>query len=457
MTKDKVKKNTNQKPKAKKTNKKVEKQGTGFSKKLKTVLIIICALILTSCLAIDIWYLYIAIFAPKKIVSTTHIVDTLTTADNTKKSFIELNVFRNQNHNGYQGYEIKFNQFLDETKTNLYSYGIQYISKTTDDSNNDIFKFYADKTTRDNKAYSRSGSWPVITEYYHGFGTYDVNSDYYDKFEYQSVDNFETTSLATNTFDSFKIELNKDIYLMKFRGNQDYTSSNTTDEAKKSYLDSTATYTVTSGTRSYLVVHYIEKTTYHSYYDINYFTKLILESLSPLKAGGSQKMVFSLPDMFDYYKYNESTKQYSEDRELNSTKLTQEVSNYYAITVTISNDGIRKSEDSLFNCVNGSSTFTINSEDYINEEFFVGRPVITATLDNFELIKDENDKYNIILKDSFVQRYESYKSKIYLRLNLDYISYFESQGLMSVNSPTLESVRGFKVYKINIQRTGYGG
>lgn len=30
MTKDKVKKNKNQKPKAKKTNKKVEKQGTGF-------------------------------------------------------------------------------------------------------------------------------------------------------------------------------------------------------------------------------------------------------------------------------------------------------------------------------------------------------------------------------------------------------------------------------------------
>lgn len=424
--------------------------------KIKSFLIIICALIITICLAIDIWYFWIVIFAPKKIISTTHIVDTQTTSDGNKQSFIELKVFKNENHNGYKGYEIKFNKLLDENREHIYSYGIQYIAKDTQNNSDEIFKFYADKNSRDKKYYTRSGSWPVVTEYYHGFGTYDVNNEIYNKFEYQSIDNFKTTSLSTNSSDAFKIELNNEIYLMKFRGNQDYTSSNTSSETKKKYLDSTATYTITTGARSYILINYIEKTNYHSYYDINYFSKLIYESLTPLKSGNSQKMVFELPDMFDYYKYNTNTMQYSLEREINSTKITQEVSNYYAMIVTISNDGIKRSQDSLFNCVNGSSTFTLDGEDYISEEFFVGRPVITATLDNFNLIED-NGKYIIMLKDEFLNKYLKYKTNIYLHLKLDYITYFESQGLMNVNVPTLDSLRGFKVYKMDIQRTNYGG
>ena len=193
--------------------------------------------------------------------------------------------------------------------------------------------------------------------------------------------------------------------------------------------------------------------TYHHIYDVNFLNKTIFESLSTLK-NGTHTVVYDFPDMFDYYKYDKDSKQYSATREIDTVKISQQIKNYYSIKVTISDDGVQQSTDSLFNCFNGQSTFNITG-NYENTEYFIGRAIIYTTLNDFDLIKLDNGTYNIKLKEEFITEYEQSKNLLYLNLTLDYYPY-EQQGMV-VNEPTLESLCGFNVYKLEINKNFYGG
>lgn len=439
----------NKKPRKQKKKKSTEKKIS----KLKLTFIILVSILTALCLAVDIWALWIYFFAPQKIVSKTYMVDFQTTEDGDKEPFVELKYFSNANKNGYEALDLKFNFMLDENQSSLYSQGIQYVAQNSEQSNSLNFNFYADTSTRDKEPYDTTTSWGNTKRYYNGFGTWLVNSNF-DKFEYQSFDNYETTSNSTNPIDlnaSFKIELGEgNLYMLKFRAFNDYVDTKVSAEKREQYLTKSFVQTREENVDWNVFSSSTDIVSYHYMYDVNYLTKLLFDSLEPIKKGSSQVLVYDLPDVFDYFKYVDG--QYSDEREIDSLKLEQQVKNYYTIKVTVLDDGIQKSDESLFNCVKGSASFNLTN-DYSSNEFYVGRSVIHATFENFDLVERDDGTFDIVLNSEFLNKYEKYKSKIYLNLILDYKPY-ENKGLI-VNEPTYDSVKGFSVYKIDINKSYY--
>jgi len=185
-------------------------------KALKIPLIIFLAILFTACVAIDGWYLYILLKSPDKIVETTYKIGLQETTDGEQRHFIEINYMSNDNKNGLELFEIKYNYMLDEKQEDFYSQGLQYVSY----NNNLGWSYY----TEPDKFYrsSKYGSWPAYyyDDYY--MGSYHPNKDT-QVFNYMSADNYEkSTLISTNPIGdttSFKIQVGDDLFLMKFRGN----------------------------------------------------------------------------------------------------------------------------------------------------------------------------------------------------------------------------------------------
>ena len=74
---------------------------------------------------------------------------------------------------------------------------------------------------------------------------------------------------------------------------------------------------------------------YYSYYGFDYFAKLIYDAVKPMAYGTNQTCVWKFGDLFDYYKYNGSTYDENAISQVESSKVIEEVLNYYAIKVTI--------------------------------------------------------------------------------------------------------------------------
>lgn len=422
----------------------------------KIALIVIASIVFTVCLAADIWYLYILLFAPEKYNSKTFKIDTMTDASGNQKNFIELVYNSNENGNGYEALDVKFNFLIDEEKSSFYSQGIQLVATSQTQKNSLGFKFLGDKSTISDSNYDSGGIYPFLEQYHHGFGTYAPNSNF-EQYNYQSIDDYETTSISTNPINldtSFKLEIGKELYMVKFRGFNDYKDTMVAEEKRQNYLNISHVDTLYENI-DYFVIFTIEHfVNWHYQYDVNFLIQLLFNSLEPIKSGGTQTIVFDLPDMFDYYKYDEKTGQYSSERELDTTKIRSEIRNFYSLKVTVSKNGLSKYSDSLFNCVKGSSTFNITG-DYVSDEFFAGRSVIRADLEDFVLQETSTpNTFTILLSDEFVSKHNQYKDKIYLSLYLDYKTYFESKNL-NVLEPTKDSLRGFAVYKVEINKSYY--
>ncbi len=422
---------------------------------LKNFAMVLLALIITVCFGIDIWYFWIVLFGPEKITSTTLKVDFQVSADGNKEPAIEIKYFSNENKNGLECYEVKYNYMMDENKSQLISKGIQYTSLAKNTSNSLSWIFYKDPSSADSNVYKtdKKGWGLTQSKYHNAFGTFEINNSF-NKKEYQSADNFKTVINSVNPIDSsngFKWEMGSDIYEVKFRKNNDYYDSKVKEEKKEAYLNNTYQFDERVKWDYYMFYDESHYNTYHCIYDVNYLNKTLYESLDPVKNGGTQTLIYELPDIFDYYKYDKESKNYSEVRETDSTKLTNEINNYYAIRLTILKDGITKASESLFGTVDGNSTFNL-TDDYEKTDYFVGRAVIDVSINDFDLIKN-NETYDLLLNEAFIKKYGDYKSNIFLNLNLDY-SNFEKQNL-HVNEPTKQSLQGFKVYKLNINKTYY--
>lgn len=421
---------------------------------VQNILIIIAAIIVAICLVIDVWFIYIKLLGPQKIISTTYIVGMQEAENETSEPFIEIKYHSNENNNGYECLDIKYNFLLDEEKSSLYSQGIQYVANSQKQSKNFNFEFYADPSSKQSSPYKKLFGLP-IRKFYYAFGTFDSTNNY-TKREYQSIDNYETTTLSTNpisTNSSFKLEIDNDIYMVKFRGNKDLTSTDVSDEKKQDYLNKT--YITQESFDVLSNIFTLDFADYHYLYDVNFLNKSLFESLESVKSGTTQTIVYDFPDIFDYYKYNKETQQYSEEREKDTSKLQTEIRNFYQIKVTVSKDGIQKSSESLFNSVNGNSTFNLTG-DYSKNQFFVGRSIIYATLNDFKLVDNQDKTYSIKLNENFINKYEKNKDNIYLSLYLDYKEFYENKDLV-VDHPTIDSMCGFKVYKLEINKSYYYG
>lgn len=364
---------------------------------MKKALIVIATILGIICIGLDLWCVLIYTYGDNKEVSNTILVDNLTTADGSEtKPFIEVNYYTNENENGLELFEIKFNYFVDENMTDFVSVGLQYV---TDTSENDI--------TWDKKA----GYWHVTNEERYGFLNlgyrmeydryyeYSVgeNSSYY---EYQSTDDYATT--LGNTINPirdtsrFKISIGDDIYSLGFK----FYKPEEDFYLGYAKLTSIATEDITS---------------FYALVDQHLLAYTLFESMSEATYGSNNFTVAKFSNFFDYYKYDGST--YVAVDNVNNEKIRTDFENYYVMKINKYEDGATLATQSLFKTIKGDSTFNLNG-DKVYEDYYYGRTIINVDIDNFDKEELEDGTIKLVLKNTFIDDYDDYSKAILLDIDI---------------------------------------
>jgi len=360
----------------------------------KKILIFVISLLLSVCVGINVWYLYIYLYGMDKVVSSTFEVGLQTLADDSEtRYFIEVNYLSNEDGNGVELFEIKFNYMFDEDQNAFYSQGLQYV----DSNSNMYFREY----TFISKKSSTKNFWGWESAYWDYKKQIIPNPSTTTRYNYMSSDDYKTTAISTNPINNdtgFKLQLGDDLYLMKLKG--EIARSDSYEKIGNGwwYTDYAKTYDV---------------------YDIDYFAGLLFNGVQSLKNGTQSPMVWEFGNLFDYYAYDETTGVYNEKVNLDKAKsIIEDTKSYYSIMVTKSSSGATKVEDSIFNCVSGNSGFT-SSENIEMSDYFVGRTVINV--DNLDLIKVQivDNKYALKLSSRFIEGYGFCSDRISLNILID--------------------------------------
>lgn len=372
--------------------------------RMPVLVVVIIAILTAACLAIDCWFLYIKLYGDVKLPTHTYEVGLQKTSEGDTKYFVEVEYYSNENKNGLECFEIKFNYLLDERQENFYSQGLQLVADTKDDS--------IKLSLTEDGANKEFAYWDAGGNHYNRDVFYNYKTEENSKlFNYASGNDYSTTTISTNPLGDksyFRIQLGEQLYLMKFKSSYRETRDPETYAdfiSKRSY--SPAIYCWFNDS-NYIV------------YDYTYFMNLLYTALSSdtLANGTQSAMLFEFGNIFDYYEYDEVNKVYKMQPLEDTTKVQKQITSYYSILVKKHADGIQKASQSLFNCVQGSSTFNI-AEDYTKDDYFIGRTIVTVDNKDFDYIKVTNNYYKLQLKESFINEYKSFGDKIVLSVQID--------------------------------------
>lgn len=382
----------------------------------KKILIISFVILSVICLGIDGWYLYVMAYAPEKVISQTYEVgiQSVLKADGSteKEHFIDINLFNNC-------FEIQFNYMLDENQTAFYSQGLQYV--LSEDSDTFDFDGTYNKLVYKSKADIKKQKTDLLNvDYYWHYNNIYSNKEYTNvvKYNYMSGDSYATTTFSSNPIDEdtmFKIQIGDEFYGMKFRYS-DIDFKDTFHLVTTTTFENSDVYGIKID-RNFRVDHDYRAC------DIDYFVELLYEAVQSLSFGTSQTCVFEFGDLFDYFKYDETTQQYSEDKVEtdNLAKIIADVKSYYCIGVNVHNGDLVSSTQSLFNCYKGYSNYNLSAGF---DDYFIGRTLVNLTVDDFNFIATETSGvYNLELKQEFKEYYTKYKNSIRLDIviDLDYL------------------------------------
>lgn len=390
----------------------------------KKILIFILSILLVGCVGINVWYLYIYLYGGDKVVSSTFEVGLQTLADGSDtKYFIEVNYLSNEDGNGVELFEIKFNYMFDENQTAFFSQGLQYV----DDSSNMYFREY----TMVSKHHSHTNFWGWEKAYWDYKKQVLYNPSSTMKYNYMSSDDYKNTANSTNPINNdtaFKLQLGEDLYLMKFKG--EIETSNGFEEIGNGwfYTDFARQFTI---------------------YDADRFAGLLFSGVQALKNGTSSAMVWEFGNLFDYYQYNETTGVYDEKVNIDKANLIiEDTKSYYSILVNKSSRGAERVEDSIFNCIRGNSGYT-SSDNVEMSDYFLGRTVINV--DNLDLVKVNiiDDKFALKLSNRFIEGYGFCSDKISLNILVD-LDKFDGEFLGFTKDSGLDY---FVVYKCQSVKT----
>lgn len=392
--------------------------------RMPVLVVVIIAILTAACLAIDCWYLYIKLYGDVKLPTHTYEVGLQKTSEGDTKYFVEIEYYSNENKNGLECFEIKFNYLLDERQENFYSQGLQLVADSKDDS--------IKLSLMEDGANKEFTHWNVDGNHYNRDVFYNYKTEANSKlFNYASGNDYSTTMISTNPLGDksyFRIQLGEQLYLMKFKSSYRETRDPETYAdfiSKRSY--SPAIYCWFNDS-NYIV------------YDYTYFTNLLYTALSSdtLANGTQSAMLFEFGNIFDYYEYDESNKVYKTQPLEDTTKVQKQITSYYSIYVKKHADGMQKASQSLFNCVQGSSTFNM-TEDYNSDDYFIGRTIVTVDDKDFDYIKVTNNYYKLQLKESFINEYKGFGDKIVLSVqidldeltekNINFLGFMENSGL----------------------------
>ena len=399
----------------------------------KKVLYVISAILLAVCLVIDGWYLYILIAAPDKLITNTFEIGLQETTAGDQTAFMEVQYFSNANKNGYEAFEIKFNRLLDESKTEFYSQGLQFVTNTTDATLD--WEYLADETSATKVASTSTYAGMSGEVYYDVFGSYRPASTS-SMYNYAKVGDSDAV-ISPDPIDNdstFLVTLGSDLYRLMFTG----------EDTK---ADDHPLYTEFQGMTS-LFFGKLKYNNYYSYNDVYFLAQQMMYAVKGLEPGTDKTVIFPFGDMFKFYKYNGSSyEEVADEREME--RLIVAIESYCVVDITVSADGMRSADESMFGMLHGSDSFSIDG-DYTAGDYFYGRPVIEADIFDFDYINVDGNQYALRLKQDFVDYYSQFTDQIYLYVKIDAVELESNYGIEYAGFTQDSGLDNFTVIKTEI-------
>lgn len=427
-------------------------------KLFKSILLCVLIIIGFAGVTLDGWYVYVHFFAKDKSTSQTFYVSDLKVAGAESGEsgipFCEVQVFNN-------ALEFKFNYFTDENKTATFSSGIQLILKDNNKTirDKDIFSGTYSKELKTDciKDYQPyvNGDANVATVFFVKGKLYQTENNVvstnkfynnFDLYEYSSLDsNFSTSTRSTYLQDGdefFKIEMNGKTYGMTFKDYDKIAGQDHVDTSNLTQVGSSS-YTIQTQPKWNVVVHHVVDTYYYRALDLSYFIESIGNALLSLPAGANQEIFYNVPNILNFYEYNEQDKTYKliNNKSDESVNLYAQFSTYMKIKVKINAKDLTSSKASMFNSYAGNMNYAL--DDSLMEDYEAGRYLVNVTENDlsYSLI-DGTETYMFRLTQEFKNNYIGYKS-IYLNITIDLDKLNLTYGGFD-----LGNLNNFNIYKI---------
>lgn len=406
----------------------------------------------------DGWYLFLHFFAKDKSINNTFYISDLQVAGAESGEsgipFCEVQLFNN-------ALEFKFNYFTDENKTATFSSGIQLIlndpNKTIRDS--DIFNGTYSKELKTDcvKDYEPmvNGDATVSTVFFVKGKLYQTinnvistNKVYnnFDFYEYSSLDSEFNTSTRSNYLQDgneyFKIEMGGKVYGMTFKDYDNIANQDHIDTSNLTQVGSSS-QTLQTQPKWNTVVHHVIDTNYFRALDLTYFIECIGNAMLSLPAGSNQELYYNVPNILNFYEYNEQDKTYTliNAQSDESVNLYTQFSTFMKIKVKINNTNLSTSKASMFNAFAGNMNY--GSDESVMEDYEAGRFLVNVTESDLAYEPIEGtENYIFRLKETFKQKYSGYNS-IYLNIKIDLEKLNVTYGGFD-----LGEISNFYIYKI---------
>lgn len=374
----------------------------------KTKLFIIVYSII--CVGLISWYFVLQSLVPLKLEIKTYNIDLQESISGEQEPLIDVVYYNNKNNNGLEMFEVRWNSYSDDNKTEFNSLGFQYVANNKIDSLN--WETFINSDYPRKKEKIKQTLW-AETYYMYSAMSYrtDNNSSAY---YYCSSDNYYTSLNNSELgIDNkyFRIEVDGELYLIQFKG-ADYSDEN---------------FFVATGEQDVGVNYYDHDSTffgdtfYFAYYskDFSYLNHLLFESVQGVAGGTEHYYKFNFGNLFNFYE-QDSNGTYSEDKVAGDklNKLLQLSETNVAIKIKVVDDGARYATDSLFDKIKGNQNFNLTG-DYQSEDYFYGRDVIKLNVTNFDFVQVTENIFALKLNKKTMNNLEKYINDIVLEINID--------------------------------------
>ena len=462
-----------------------------YSTSLSTIKNVVLSVLFLVCFALDCWCGYIHFWGKEKVNSyifkvgaqTATAVDPETGEETTdSRWFCEVNIYDNC-------YEILFNYFKDENRTEFYSQGLQfYLTDTSSDletqlnqnyryDNKELDLYYDKQTT----IRCEKEDWIKVLSESKGLLTgitYARQSNVYDKYyticTEKSYPGLEVSNFASgneygdsiyssnplNENSYFLIEMgegeNEESYLMQMRGS-DLDFLKKTDDL---FLTHTAEYYATGKNLiGSIKDYYYKDTSYYRSCDVYYLAEIIYNSCLGLNYSSTGIVIdFEFGDLFNYYT---DSKQIINDNNI-CDKVKNFVSSYYQIRVQKHQGNMTSSSQSLFNNFKGSNNYdeesAENSESAseVFTDYHHGKTILDIDENFFKVnISKTSGTYKMYLSldKNFKTQYPADSGyRLRVTINLDNLAFsnVEFAGLVT------DTLDGYYVYQVLTKSTTSG-
>ncbi len=397
----------------------------------KIVGIFALVLILTICFGVIFWYAYIAVFGKEKFVTNTFYVGELENASGETRNIIEVQYNQNADGQGLEMFEIKLNGFTDGSQTDFYSQGVQYVADSPTDkiewftlqdysdtlvkmgsnfdfSNMDEFVSILEKTNFVSSCLWKTGAWLWYKEWTANYMSPTI-LDGASRYSYQQFANDGSTGSSNPLTEDSYIVANfggeeNSVYI-QFKG-ADYVSASDFSGPEEFENDKNAV--INSG-----------RSNIYNNYNVDYLAYVLYEQIQALPAGTNGTYVFEFADIFDYYGSEDDMTAGIQLNQEDSLKVQQNMRSYYSIKVTISANGAKNAQDSMFGVLHGSSTYSLDGSSSSSGDYFVGRQLVNVDIYDFDYVKVVDNQYALKLKQEFRDIYLSKSDSIILSIFID--------------------------------------